>query len=101
MTAHVDYVEPKFPDAEDEKITLSVGGLYEHPSGVPARPGWIDRTKLNEGDEITFRIINSETADDPVSESISTPEWIEEQERKYYETMKTKFESGGSPGQSS
>lgn len=94
MTAHVDFVEPKFPDDEDEKLVLHLGGLYDHAGGQ-AYPRWINRTKLNIGDEITFRIIESDAADDPVSETISTPEWIEAQERKYYETTKAKFEKEG------
>ena len=100
MTAHVDYVESKFRDAENEKLTFSVGGLYDHPSGGQAHPHWIERTKLNEGDEVTLRIVDSDAADVPVSESISTREWIEEQERKYYESKKAKFESGENPSES-
>ena len=98
LTAHVDFVETIHTG--DEKLTLHVGGLYETGSGGNAHPRWVERMALNEGDEITFRIVRSDTADAPVSETIDTPEWIEEQERKYYEHVKAKFENND-PGTNS
>ena len=76
-----------------EEMALTVGGLYDHSSGGTAHPRWLNRIKAETGDEITIRIVDSETADEPVSENVSTLEWLKEQERKYYESVKAKFES--------
>lgn len=78
-------------DSEDE-MTLSVGGLYEPPTGGNAHPRWVERMNLQVGDEVTIRLVNSDVADEPTSETVSTPEWIREQEKKYFEHVKAKFE---------
>jgi hypothetical protein len=75
-----------------EEMAFTVGGLYDHPSGGTAHPRWLNRRQLKTGDEVTIRIVDSETADEPVSEKVSTPEWLKEQERKYYESVRAKFE---------
>jgi hypothetical protein len=88
-----------FVNLEDteEEMMLEVGGLYPHDAGVSAHPRWVQHLKVKTGDEITMRFIESDSADEPVDHGISTREWVEEQERSYYERMKAKFETPESP----
>jgi hypothetical protein len=81
----------KLPEGGEE-IAFTVGELYDHSLGGTAHPRWVNRKELKIDDEITIRIVGSETADEPVSGKISTPEWRKEQERNYYESVKAKFE---------
>ena len=77
----------------DEEMMFTVGGLYDHESGVSVHPRWVQQLHVKLGDEITMKFVDSESADEPVEEKISTREWVEQQEREYYERMKDKFES--------
>ena len=90
LSTHVDFVEPKYED--DDPLTVTVGGLYEHPTSGNVHPRWIQRRRLDLGDEVTFSIVDSDTADAPVEEEISEPGWQEEQQRKYYQFLKAKYE---------
>ncbi len=89
MTTHVDYVDTEFDN--DDPLTLSVGGLYDHPTNGRVHPRWIPRRKLEVGDEVTFQILESDTSDEPVEEYIPEPSG-QEQERKYYQFLKAKYE---------
>lgn len=90
MTTHVDYVDTQFEN--DDPLTLTVGGLYEDPINGRVHPRWIPRRKLELGDEVTFQILESETADEPTVEETYEPEDRAEQERKYYQFLKAKYE---------
>jgi len=76
-----------------EEVALEVGGMYERASGTAAHPKWIDHLPLKVGDEITIRIVESATADEPMEERIVTPEWKRDEERDYFQSVKAKFES--------
>jgi hypothetical protein len=86
----------KKTEVVDEELTLHIGGLYKHESGGNAHPQWLERLELNVGDEITIKIVEADTADEPVGETVNTPEWIQEQKRRYFESVKAEFEKDNS-----
>lgn len=91
MSSHVTFVDTEFEN--DYPLDLSVSGMYEHLTKGRIHPSWIPRRKLADGDEVVFKIIESDEADDPVIEQISEPGEIEKQQRKYYEFLRAKYES--------
>ena len=80
---------------EDRKqeMTIHVGGLYDDEVRGQVHPRWIKRKDLKIGDEVTIRIIESDSADKPVGEEVYGKEFAENQERQYYERLKAKFEN--------
>lgn len=90
MNGIVSFVDSVHND--DPPLSLSVGGLYIDDSDSDVHVRWIERLSLAEGDEITFRIVNSDTADPPENEYSFTSEIIAEEKRKSYEHLKKEFE---------
>ncbi len=70
---------------------LQVGGLYHPKPGHDAFPEWVSR-KLTPGDEVLIRVLHADAVDVPRREKVHTREWIEKQERAYYNRMKKKSE---------
>lgn len=95
LSGFVVFREPKPQDEETQfpPIYTSLSGLRRSDSNESAHPHWIEELELSVGDELTFRIVDSDTADEPVSESITDSDWEEEQQRKYYEMLKAKYEN--------
>jgi len=89
LNGMLNYV--KLKDGSEE-IRLEVGGLYRHVSDVSVHPRWVQQLHIKKGDEITMRFVDADDADEPVEHEVSTREWIEQQEREYYERMKEKFD---------
>ncbi|MEP6847561.1 MAG: hypothetical protein ABI999_01805 [Acidobacteriota bacterium] len=83
-------------DGREDELNIHVGGLYDDEVRGQVHPRWIERQMLDVGDEIIIRIIESETADEPVGEQVDSKEFAETQERKYYERLKAKFENDNS-----
>ncbi|MBK9162510.1 MAG: hypothetical protein IPM21_01090 [Acidobacteria bacterium] len=73
-------------------ITLDIGGLYINEFDANVHPQWIERLAINEGDEITFRIVRSETADPAAIERVSDAEQDHRSEHDYYLHLRQKFE---------
>ena len=82
------------PHGELEEMNLEVGGLARHELDGNTHLRWTDDKNVSIGDEITLRFVDADTADKPVYEKTEPREWIEEQQRKYYEQMKAKYENG-------
>jgi hypothetical protein len=77
---------------EGESMSLYVGAHT-----IPDEAGnrylkWIEHLDLNEGDEITFRIVRAETADTPTSEKFNAAEWELRRQHDQYLHLKAKFE---------
>jgi hypothetical protein len=70
---------------------LEVGGLYHVGRTRDVFPDWVSR-RLMPGDEVTIRIVKAEGFDRPQREKVQTREWVEEEERAYYERMRRKYE---------
>jgi hypothetical protein len=93
LSAMVVYVQPK-PDDDGTIPPLysSVSGLYTRDTGESVHPHWITEQALSTDDEITFKIVESDTAEAPFEETITDPAFEEEQQRKYYQFLKAKYE---------
>lgn len=93
LSGMVVYVKPK-PDDDGTTPPLytSLGGLATRVTGESVHTNWITEQTLNPGDEISFKIVESPTADEPESESVNDPEFEEQQQRKYYQFLKAKYE---------
>jgi len=70
---------------------LRVGGLYHVGRTRHVFPHWVSR-RLMPGDEVTVRIVKAKGFDRPQRENVETRQWVEEQERAYYEKMRRKYE---------
>lgn len=75
-----------------EELYLDVGGLSDDLKGNYVYLKWINR-KLKIGDEINIKIAQTLEVDKPKSEKKELAGFIEEQERKYYEKLKQKYEN--------
>lgn len=78
---------------DDEDLALSVGGLAVLESGGNAHSRWPELSNFRIGDEISIRIVDADDPDEPADETIETPEWIQEQKRKYFESVRAEFEN--------
>jgi hypothetical protein len=76
---------------EGDEIQLSVGGLFEH-SNARVHPRWVEHLNLKPGDEVSIRIVESDSADEPSHEVAYTSEDDQRQERAYFERMRKKFD---------
>ena len=91
LTCMMVYVRPHEPV---DSLYTSLGGLCLDASQGSIHSDWINRLPLKVGDEITVRIVDSETADRPVKERKETAEWLEEQKRKTFENLRAEFKGG-------
>lgn len=83
----------RLPQGDEQMMSLYVGAHT-----IPDETGnrylkWIEHLDLNEGDEIAFRIVRSDTADTPTSEKFNAAEWERRREHDQYLHLKAKFET--------
>ena len=95
LTCILDFVKASEHYAEDQ-LAVSLGGLYGDSSGGNVHPRWVERKRLNIGDEVRIKIVECDVADKPAEELVHTAEWIRENEKEYFETIKAKFEDSKS-----
>jgi hypothetical protein len=79
-----------------EELTVYVGGLANHDED-PVDLEWL-RKGLRVGDEVTFKIVDSETCDPPIRSRTDLPEKVEEERRRCYEELKREYEGDPSGG---
>jgi hypothetical protein len=84
LTAIISYV------ASTKGIELAIGGLIAGESSKREHVEWLQR-ELAVGDRIVLTIVESADVDPPVRRR-EDPGPSEEQERRYYERLKARFE---------
>src|SRR5687767_8039168 len=57
----------------DDEVRLSVGGLLVH-TYARIHPRWAEELDLKAGDEVTVRIVEADSADEPTEEVVYTSE---------------------------
>ncbi|MGB3639780.1 MAG: hypothetical protein WBA07_01510 [Rivularia sp. (in: cyanobacteria)] len=77
----------------EEEMKLNVGGLTEDSEGNNIFLKWIIDRSLEVGDELNIKIVQASEVDKPISEKREEANFIEEQQRRYYEKLKQKFEN--------
>ena len=86
--------EPQSPRKRGRTVRgeadIHVGGLYSPEPGVNVYPRWLQEP-LKLGDEISVRIVNADTCDQPYDVHSSSKEESEKREREYYEQLKRRF----------
>jgi predicted RNA-binding protein with RPS1 domain len=88
----IDFTSDKLTEGEhEEELDLNVAGLTYDCEGNHVYLKWINRT-LEVGDEINIKIVQTSEVDKPISQEIEQADFIEEQQRKYYEKLKQKYE---------
>lgn len=88
----IDSTSDKLTEGEhEEELDLNVAGLTYDSEGNNVFLKWINRT-LEVGDEINLKIVQTSEVDKPISKEIEQADFIEEQQRKYYEKLKQKYE---------
>lgn len=92
LTAIFDFARRK-KDGEEivqEGPHLKIGGLNCHGKNDDENLDWVKR-HLSVGDEVSIRIIDSLQIDQPKTRKRSDPEFVEKQQRKYYEKLKREY----------
>ena len=74
-----------------DRIELSVGGLLHHGKNDYEHLNWIKR-HLEIGDEIIIRVVETSDLTKPISRRREDPKLVEKAQRKYYESLKQKYE---------
>jgi hypothetical protein len=72
-----------------ENLQVSVAGM----DADKTQSHWLENRKLAVGDEITIRIVESESPDPISHEKRFDKQFVEDSERNYYEHMKAKYEN--------
>jgi len=70
-----------------------VGGLYDRELHNHVHPRWVGR-RLRLGDEVSIRIVQGTSPDEPSEYTVQTDDEIREQQRKYYLRVRDQFETG-------
>ena len=73
-----------------EELTVEVGGLTHDPDGASVHLRWL-RQPLTVGQQVTFAVVETETADPPASRQREDPTRAAQQKRDYYERMKREY----------
>jgi hypothetical protein len=71
----------------DQELDFSLGGLEENEYLK-----WYGKDDLKAGDEITVRIIESQSFDVPIEKRWSDPELERKEKKKYFEQLKKEIE---------
>ena len=81
--------QPEEPQQEagEGKLYLSAGGLKDQEHSE-----WL-RQKVNVGDAVTIKIIESAISDEPQTKERVDPEQEKQRRREYYERCKREFEA--------
>ena len=87
LSAILSYVSAR------NELELSVGGLIASEALPIENVSWLDRD-LEIGDRIVLTIVDAHELDAPVSRTQEDPALREQQERRYYERLKARFERG-------
>jgi hypothetical protein len=75
---------------EQGETELDVGGLVT-ANGDHIFLKWLTRA-LAPGDEVKLRVVEADVVDPPASKVVEKRNWVEKQEKAYYEKMKRKYE---------
>ena len=78
--------------AARSELECRVGGLVSHGAGGHEQLEWLERT-LQVGDRVSIRVIESDRPSVPVRREQSAPEFEEQEERKYCERLKAKYDN--------
>lgn len=73
-------------------LNLHVGGLITVPPNASEHVRWLS-TSLRVGDQVTMKLIETDSPDKPQRRSVYTEEQAERQEKQYYEKLKKKYEA--------
>src|SRR5262245_25753855 len=74
------------------ELQCQVGGLVKHGPHDNEHVEWLTR-ELTIGDHISNRVVESAHTTDPVRRERADPEFVAQEERKYYELLKARYES--------
>lgn len=74
-----------------DEIELRVGGLISRDRYDNEHLDWIKR-HLKSGDEITIRIVETSETTKPIARRSEDPNLVQKAERKYYESLKQKYQ---------
>jgi len=74
------------------ELQCQVGGLVKYGPHDSEHVEWLTR-ELTTGDHVSIRVVESEHKTKPVRREREDPEFAAEQERKYYELLKARYES--------
>ena len=88
LTSILSWVGNEEPD---KKLTLDIGGLAVNAAGDKADLDWSGRRQIEVGDEITVRVVESDNADEPLSEIVQTQAELEDLQQSYFERYKDRF----------
>ena len=89
MSAIVNWVTPNPRMQRSQELIVNLGGI----SGGNYTT-WLNRD-LRVGDEVTVRIVERETADEPTTVVRDSEARIREDKRRYFEEMKKEFGESG------
>lgn len=89
LSSILSYVIPR--GGGKPELELSVGGLSTLPD-ADVHSKWLHGHEIRVGDEVTIRIVEADTSDEPASQTVETADWKQEQERRYYERIKAQYE---------
>ena len=73
--------------SERDELDLTVGGMVDRSN----HPKWLVR-EMRRGDVVKIRVLDSENPTEPVAWTRTDPSTDAEQERKYYEHLRRKYE---------
>ena len=77
--------------ASRNELELSLGGLIAQDSSTREHVDWL-RRELKVGDRIVLTVVDTGEPDPPPTRTREDPGFAEQQERKYYERLKARFE---------
>jgi sRNA-binding carbon storage regulator CsrA len=75
---------------KDEEVDLSIGGLRNDADGQRFNLKWLN-AQLKVGDVVTIAVVETDQPSDPIKVVTEAPDFIEQQERKYYKRMQKKY----------
>lgn len=74
----------------EEDLTIHVGGLLRESDGTAVHLRWLD-TDLQPGSEVVVRVVEVTEATKPSWAERESPDFVEEQKRRYYEHLKQEY----------
>ena len=79
-------------EVSEEELFLDVGGLITHGNNNHENLKWLKR-EIEAGDEITIRVIESDSCTQSSSRTKQDPDFLEKEKRKYYKKLKKEYEN--------
>jgi hypothetical protein len=89
VSAILCLVTPNRARKRKQELDLSLGGLEQDEYLK-----WCEKDDLKIGDEVTVRIIKSESCDEPSSRYKEDPKMDRKRRKEYYKELKKEFEKG-------